>query len=96
MIDNFSMKILSLFFLCFSLSASAALKENFNISDQQYSLRVKPYLQSLSNDFYELFLNFRPDLASLKDLSRNNLKIKREMKYMDKTCKKNVFQVCQA
>jgi hypothetical protein len=90
------MKTLSLLYFFLSLSASAALKENFNISDQQYSLRVKPYLQSLSNDFYELFLNFRPDLASFKDLSRNNIKIKKELKYMEKICKKNVFQVCQA
>ena len=57
---------------------------------------MKPYLQSLSNDFYELFLNFRPDLASVKDLSRNNIKIKREIKYMEKICKKNIFQICQA
>jgi hypothetical protein len=90
------MKSLIIFVLVLSVPAFSALKENFNLTDQQYSARVKPYLQSLSNDFYELFLSFRPDLINLKELSKNNLKIKREVKYMDKICKKNVFQICQA
>ena len=87
---------LLIFLLIFSSSVMAALSENFNLTEAQYSAKVKPYLQSLDNDFYELFLSFRPELTAIKDVSKNNIKIKRELKYMDKTCNKQVFMKCQA
>ncbi|MFZ4713472.1 MAG: hypothetical protein ACOYL6_07170 [Bacteriovoracaceae bacterium] len=87
---------LILFHLISSWSTHAALKEKFNISDAQYSARIKPYLQSLNNDFYELFLQFRPELSAIKEVSKNNIKIKRELKYMEKACKGKVLSLCQA
>ncbi len=88
--------IITILLLTVISSAEAALSEKFKQTDAQFSARVKPHLLSLDNDFFDIFLSFRPELSPVKEISRNNVKILKELQYMHRICRPNVFVRCQA
>lgn len=76
--------------------SNAALKDQIQLNEARYSTSVRPVLQSISNDFYELLNFLRPEIQNLGSIAHYNIKIKVEMNHIGKVCPKDVQKNCQA
>lgn len=85
-----------LIFCSFIQLSQAELKSVIKVNDPQFNSSVKPLLNSISSDFFEIYDQLNPELTEVKNLNHYFKKINIELNHIKKVCPKEPSYFCKA